>query len=96
MVHRHHRETYYVVDEGRILEFEKGEAVARVPSATEQQMAFRFSRFGEKGVQLDEALRGKLAEAMTTGTAGADPDSGSPGHRSRRDSPTSVSSSTTT
>lgn len=49
MVHRHHRETYYVVDEGRILEFEKGDAVARVPSATEQQMAFRFSRFGEKG-----------------------------------------------
>ncbi|UUU29872.1 heme peroxidase family protein [Streptomyces sp. CA-210063] len=79
MVHRHHRETYFVVDEGRILEFEKGEAIARVPSATEQQMAFRFSRFGEKGVQLDETLRGKLAEAMTTGTGGADPDSGEPG-----------------
>lgn len=42
-------------------------------------MAFRFSRFGEKGVQLDEALRVKLAEAMTTGTGGADPDSGEPG-----------------
>ncbi|WP_149828416.1 peroxidase family protein [Streptomyces tailanensis] len=79
MVHRHHRETYYVVNEGRILEFEKGDAVARVPSATEQQMAFRFSRFGEKGVQLDETLRGKLAEAMTTGTGGGDPDSGEPG-----------------
>ncbi|MGW0710080.1 peroxidase family protein [Streptomyces sp. NPDC002643] len=79
MVHRHHRETYYVVNEGRVLEFEKGNAVSRVPSATEQQMAFRFSRFGEKGVQLDEALRAKLAEAMTTGTGGADPDSGAPG-----------------
>ncbi|WP_200308507.1 peroxidase family protein [Streptomyces adelaidensis] len=80
MVHRHHRETYYVVNEGRILEFEKGDAVARVPSAAEQQMAFRFSRFGEKGAQLDETLRGKLAEAMTTvGAPGGDPDSGDPG-----------------
>ncbi|GGZ32780.1 peroxidase family protein [Streptomyces poonensis] len=80
-MHRHHRETYYVVDEGRILEFEKGTATARVPTAAEQQLAFRFSRFGkEKGVQLDEALRVKLAEAMTTvGGSGADPDSGQPG-----------------
>ncbi|MFJ7044398.1 heme peroxidase family protein [Streptomyces sp. NPDC101112] len=80
MVRRHHRESYYVVDEGKILEFEKGDAVARVPSAAEQQLAFRFSRFGKKGVQLDEALRAKLAAAMTTvGTGGDDPDSGRPG-----------------
>ncbi|MEV1076847.1 heme peroxidase family protein [Streptomyces sp. NPDC050211] len=80
-MHRHHRETYYVVDEGRILEFEKGKAAARVPTATEQQMAFRFSRFGKKkGVQLDEELRAKLAAAMTTvGREGDDPDSGEPG-----------------
>ncbi|GAA2248097.1 myeloperoxidase [Streptomyces ruber] len=88
---RHHRESYYVVDEGRILEFGKGrfengrfragQAVARVPTAAEQQLAFRFSRFGrEKGVQLDEALRAKLAEAMTTAGGGADdPDSDAPG-----------------
>ncbi len=85
-MHRHHRESYYVVDEGRILEFERGDAAARtaaarVPTAAEQQLAFRFSRFSrEKGIQLDETLRAKLAEAMTTpGGPGVDPDSGEPG-----------------
>ncbi|MEV6168640.1 heme peroxidase family protein [Streptomyces sp. NPDC051954] len=80
-MHRHHRETYYVVDEGRILEFEQGQAIARVPTATEQQMAFRFSRFGKKkGLPLSEELRAKLAAAMTTvGQEGDDPDSGAPG-----------------
>ncbi|MFF3482700.1 heme peroxidase family protein [Streptomyces sp. NPDC002701] len=80
-MHRHHRETYYVVDEGRILEFEKGRSVARVPTAAEQQLAFRFSRFGKrKGVQLGEELRARLAAAMTAvGRGGDDPDSGPPG-----------------
>ncbi|WP_320778462.1 heme peroxidase family protein [Streptomyces sp. CRN 30] len=78
-MHRHHRESYYVVDEGRILEFDRNRAVARVPSAAEQQLAFRFSRFGEKGIPLDEGLRARLAEAMTTvGGGGDDPDAAVP------------------
>lgn len=75
-MHRHHRESYYVVNEGRVLEFEKGEASAHVPTAAEAQLAFRFSRLSSKpGVQVSQELRAKLAEAMTTGTTTADPDS---------------------
>ncbi|MFI6644860.1 heme peroxidase family protein [Streptomyces sp. NPDC050504] len=71
-MHRHHRETYYIVEEGRVLEG----AESRVPTAAEQQLAFRFSRFGKKkGVQLSPELRAELAAAMTSAAPDPDPES---------------------
>uniref|UniRef100_A0AAU2V0C3 Heme peroxidase family protein n=1 Tax=Streptomyces sp. NBC_00003 TaxID=2903608 RepID=A0AAU2V0C3_9ACTN len=81
-MHRHHRDSYYVVDDGddgdggRILEGDgAGRAAARIPTAEERQLAFRFSRLSkEKGVQISPELRAKLALAMTQ-AATPDPES---------------------
>ncbi|MFD7818618.1 heme peroxidase family protein [Streptomyces sp. NPDC059785] len=54
------------MNEGCIHEREGEQVTSRIPSAAEQQMAFRFSRLSrEKGVQISEGLRRKLADAMT-------------------------------
>ncbi|MGK5632238.1 peroxidase family protein [Streptomyces sp. URMC 123] len=75
-MHRHNREAFFVVDEGRVREFDGGRAVARPATAAEQQLAFRFSRLSrEKGVQLGEEARAALAEAMTSPEPGPAPDS---------------------
>ncbi|MEU8548978.1 heme peroxidase family protein [Streptomyces roseoverticillatus] len=65
-MHRHHRNSYYLVNEGRIIEGGADRAVARVPTPAEEQQAYRFSRLSkEKGVQIGTELRIKLALAMT-------------------------------
>ncbi|HEX7308027.1 heme peroxidase family protein [Lentzea sp.] len=69
---RHVRDSFFVVGEG-VLEFdEKGEAVTRPPSTTEELRRFRFSRLGPKGPRTDEETRVALATAITA--AGAQPD----------------------
>ncbi|MGW7364667.1 peroxidase family protein [Streptomyces sp. NPDC054841] len=80
-MHRHHRESYYVVNENRVLEpSDAGGGVSRTPTPDERQRAFRFSRLSaEKGVQISEETRARLAEAMTTAAAGPDPDSDAAG-----------------
>ncbi|GLF96372.1 peroxidase family protein [Streptomyces yaizuensis] len=77
-MHRHHRESYFIINDGRVLESDgRGGAQTRIPTAAESQLAFRFSRLSrEKGVQIGEGLRIRIAEAMTTGSGPApDPDS---------------------
>lgn len=62
---RHARDSFFVVGEG-VLEFDrKGEPTTREPLTAEELRRFRFSRLGPQGVQIDEAIRIALAEAMT-------------------------------
>ncbi|MFD3929576.1 heme peroxidase family protein [Streptomyces sp. NPDC058614] len=76
---RHNRETFFLADEGRILEIRDGEPRSRVPRAEEQLTSFRFSRLSRtEGIQVSPELREKLARAMTAGGGAANPDS-SPG-----------------
>ncbi|MEV6103703.1 heme peroxidase family protein [Streptomyces sp. NPDC051940] len=76
MAHRHSRESYFIVNEGRIIESAGGRSHSRRPTSAEHQQSFRFSRLSRaKGVQLSPELQATLARAMTTGTTTADPDS---------------------
>ncbi|WP_327190931.1 heme peroxidase family protein [Streptomyces xinghaiensis] len=69
---RHHRESYFLVNEGdggRVLETSRGRRTARPATAEERKTSFRFSRLSrEKGQQISEELRTKLALAMTAAT----------------------------
>ena len=78
---KHGREQYFIEGEG-------GFATASARRAADEAPPFRFSRVGPRGKRLDASIRGKVARAMTAGPSGTD--------RSRRASPTSASSSTTT
>ena len=87
---RHGSESYFIVGEGLVAESGGGRdhpgfAVAGEAAAP----PFRFSRMGPKGTAVGDAIRGKVAVAMTAGGGGESnvPFSGSswlpemPGHR---------------
>jgi hypothetical protein len=70
-VERHGSETYFVIGEGVLGESVGGRQPTMAAASAEAQLAppFRFSRMGPRGVnrQLNDALRTKLAAAMTGG-----------------------------
>jgi hypothetical protein len=76
MMKRHIREDYYVVGEGILGFDEKKKPVCRRPSTIAETRKFRFSRLGEQGEPVDDALRMALATAMTSGAN--QPDSSGP------------------
>lgn len=73
---RHMRDNYYVVGEGILTHDYKGQPISQRPSTTAALRKFRFSRLGPEGVLTPDALRAKLAEAMTA--PGQQPDSANP------------------
>lgn len=75
-MHRHIRDTYFVVGEGILAFDEHQQPVCHHPSAEDAQRRFRFSRMGPKGQPVDETLRKALAEAVTV--SGRQTDSSAP------------------
>ncbi|WP_113692740.1 peroxidase family protein [Amycolatopsis albispora] len=74
-MHRHSRESYYVVGEGDLSFDAERNPVSSRPSARSELRRFRFSRLGPVGEQVDPALAQELAAAMTVeqDTSGAAP-----------------------
>jgi hypothetical protein len=85
MATRHNRNLFYLANSGTMCG-----AVDRPATPAEEQRAFRFSRIVESGSPApSDALLEALADGMTRQAP-------TPTARSRRDSPISASSSTTT
>ena len=72
LVERHGSESYFIVGEGLVGESGQGRAFSSMPTAAGAAAAppFRFSRMGPKGTAVGEAVRGKVARAMTAGGGG--------------------------
>lgn len=73
---RHARLDFFVVGEGILFANRDGTPGHETPSTIAETRKFRFSRIGPKGQPMSEALRTKLAQAMTA--EGAQPNSGDP------------------
>ena len=70
---RHGSETYFVLGEGLLGESIDGRAPTLAPQLEAATVPFRFSRMGPSGFnhQITDAVRRKVAEAMTAGGGGA-------------------------
>ena len=62
---RHNTDRYYVVGEGFLCRDDKGAPATVRASSTEELTSFRFSRMGQKGIDLGQTLRESLATGMT-------------------------------